>query len=106
MQLRPAAPNIGKRKLPEGYDRAGAAGQNRPTRQLLKSIELLPPCDGDDAGTSGPTNRSRKGISELQSTELVDSAEILECLVLSLNCFAICVTRSIGPMGSSSCLSS
>jgi hypothetical protein len=43
-------------------------------------MDLLRRCDGDDAGTSGPTNRSRKGISELQSTELVDSAEISECL--------------------------
>jgi hypothetical protein len=36
MQLRPAAPNIGKRKLPEGYDRAGAAGQNHPDHTARK----------------------------------------------------------------------
>src|SRR5215813_4972052 len=43
-----------------------------PTRQLVKSIDLLRRCNGDDAGTSGPTNRSRKGISELQSVEFAD----------------------------------
>src|SRR5215831_4228485 len=63
-----------------------------PTRQLVKSIDVLRRCYGDHAGTSGPTNRSRKGISELQSTELVDSAEISECLVLSLNCFRAAVS--------------
>jgi len=58
-----------------------------PTRQLVKSMDLLRRCDGDDAGTSGPADRSPKGISELQSTELVDSAEISE-----RNCFRAAVS--------------
>jgi hypothetical protein len=36
MQLRPAAPNIGKRKLPEGDDRADAAGQNHSDQTARK----------------------------------------------------------------------